>query len=179
MAIRFWFLAAIVLAAAAMRVLPHPPNMTPVAAMAIFGGAQLTRRWHAFAVPLAAMLLSDAILEAMFGWGFHPLLPVVYLTFAAIVAMGIWLRPRRRQPLAIAGTLVAASTLFFVTTNLAVWAMGSGYPHTAAGLLACFTAALPFYQWTLVGDLFYCAALFGGFTAAELRFPILQASEAR
>ncbi|HUH04559.1 MAG TPA: DUF6580 family putative transport protein [Kofleriaceae bacterium] len=173
MSTRFWFLAVMIIAAAAMRILPHPPNMTPVAAMAIFGGAHFTRRWQSFAVPLGAMVLSDAILELMFGWGFHPLLPVVYLTIAAIVGLGVWLRPRRRQPLAIAGTALAASTIFFVTTNFAVWAMGSGYPHTAAGLLACYTAAIPFYQWTMIGDLFYAAVLFGALAAAELRFPAL------
>lgn len=173
MSTRFWFLVVMIMAAAAMRILPHPPNMTPVAAMAIFGGAHFTRRWHSFAVPLGAMLLSDTILELMFGWGFHPLLPVVYLTIAAIVSLGVWLRPRRRQPLAIAGTALAAATLFFVTTNFAVWAMGSGYPHTPTGLWACYTAAIPFYQWTMIGDLFYAAVLFGALAAAESRFPAL------
>jgi len=174
MKIRSWWLVAMIVAAASMRIVPHPPNVTPIAAIALFGGAHFDRRWHAFAVTLGAMLLSDAALELMFGWGFHALLPVVYLTFAAVVGLGVWLRPGRRRALPVAGAAVAASTLFFLITNFAVGALGTGYPPTAAGLSACYVAALPFYGWTLAGDLMFTAALFGGFALAERHVPALR-----
>ena len=145
--------------------------------MALFGGAHFDRRRWAFVVPLAAMLLSDTILELLFGWSFHAQMPVVYLSFAAITCMGLVLRGRRRIP-PVAGVVLASSTLFFVATNLGVWALGTAYPRTAAGLLACYTAAIPFFGSTLAGDFFYTAVLFGAFAFAERRFPIFALPQA-
>jgi hypothetical protein len=169
---RFWWMASMVVGVAAMRVLPHPPNFTPVAAMALFGGAHFDRKSWAFAVPLAAMLLSDAVLEWVFGRGFHALTPVVYLSFVAIVCLGFLLR-RRRSVATVAGAALGSSVLFFLTTNLAVWAAGDLYPRTAAGLAACYVAAIPFFGATLAGDLFYTALLFGAFALAERRFGLV------
>ena len=168
---RFWLMATMVLGAAAMRILPHPPNFAPIAAMALFSGACFDRKLWAFLVPLTAMLFSDAILELQFGWGFHSQMPVVYLTFAMVVGMGLWLRTRRRM-VPVIGMTLAASTLFFVTTNFSVWAMGSMYSHTPGGLAACFAAAIPFFGSTVAGDLFYVSVLFGALALAERRFPI-------
>jgi hypothetical protein len=168
---RFWLLASMVVGVAVMRILPHPPNFAPVAAMAPFGGAHFDRKAWAFGVPVAAMLLSDAALEVVFGWGFHALMPVVYLSFAAIVGIGFLLR-RRRRVASVAVAALASSTLFFVTTTFAVWAAGSLYPHTVMGLASCYVVAMPFYGLTLAGDLFYSAVLFGAFALAERRFPI-------
>lgn len=161
-----------VVAAAALRVLPHPPNFTPVAAIALFGGAQFDRKLWAFGVPLAAMLVSDLVLELLFGWGIHTLMPVVYLSFCAIVALG-WSLRGRLSVASVGTAAVVGPTLFFVTTNFAVWAMGSFYPHTTAGLLACYTAALPFYGWSLVSCVGFSALLFGGVALAERRYPAL------
>ena len=165
---RFAALCTLVLLAALARLLPHPPNFTPVGALALFGGATFADRRLGFAIPLAAMLLADAAL------GFHSGMPVVYAAFAAIVGIGLLLR-RARTPLRLAGASLAASVLFFVVTNFAVWAMGSLYPKTPAGLLACYAAALPFFRNTLAGDAFFTAALFGGLALAERGLPAVRA----
>jgi hypothetical protein len=164
---RFGALCAFVLLAALARLLPHPPNFAPVAAVALFAGAHFSRTSWAFAVPLAAMLLSDAYL------GFHDLTLVVYGAFAAAVGIGLLLRSRRGLR-AIAGASLASSILFFVVTNFAVWAFGTLYPKTAAGLAACYVAAIPFFQNTVLGDAFFTAALFGGWALAERRIPALR-----
>lgn len=169
---RFCVLAGICVTAIAARLLPHPANFTPIVAIALFGGAHFTRPAVAFAVPLVAMLLSDAALELMFGWGFHTEMPVVYASFAAVVGIGFLLSGRRRV-LPIAVATLASSTLFYLTTNLAVWAMGTTYPRTPTGLVACYVAAVPFFGNMVAGDLFYAAVLFGGFALAQRRFPIL------
>jgi hypothetical protein len=117
------------------------------------------------------MLLSDAVLELLYGWGFHAQMPVVYLSFAAIVGLGLLLR-RRRRVASLPAAALAASTLFFLATNFTVWAGGGLYPHTAAGLAACYAAALPFFGPTLAGDFLYSALLFGLFALAEQRFPV-------
>lgn len=159
-------LSLIVLAAACSRLLPHPANVTPIAAIALFAGAHFERKWLAFAVPAAAMLLSDAVI------GFHNTLWAVYAGFAIVVCLGFTLRANTRfLPVAVA-TLIG-STLFFIISNLGVWLAGELYPLTDQGLIACFTAAIPFFTNSLLGDLFYTALLFGGFRWAEKRYATL------
>ena len=168
---RFAVLLGMVLAAAASRLLPHPPNLTPIAAIALFGGAYFADKRAAFLVPLAAMFLSDLVI------GLHRQLPVVYACFAMTVCIGLWLRTRRRlRP--IAGGALASSLLFFIVTNFGVWALGSLYPKTMEGLITCYLAAVPFFRNTLIGDAFYTAVLFGGFALAERWFSVLGGTNA-
>ena len=154
-------------AAAATRLLPHPPNMTSVTALALFGGAYFARPWLAFTLPLLALLGSDLIL------GFYPTMEVQYLGFALIIGIGLTLR-RRRSFARVTAAALASAVCFFVITNFGVWALGAIYPHTLGGLEGCFIAALPFFRNMLVGDLFYTAILFGGFHLLELRFTALR-----
>jgi hypothetical protein len=103
----------------------------------------------------------------------HGLIPVVYGSFVLIVCLGFLLRGRRKV-VQIAGATLAGSLLFFVLTNLGVWAMGSLYPKTWEGLVACYVAAIPFFQNTLLGDAVYATLLFGGLALAEKSFPALR-----
>ena len=160
-------LLAAIFTAAAMRLLPHPPNFSPIAAMALFSGAYLPHRGVAFVAPLAALLVSDAIL------GFHGLMPIVYGSVALVVCLG-WMLSSNRTAVRIAVAAVAGSMLFYLITNFGVWALGDMYPKTLAGLAACYVAALPFFQNSLAGDLFFTALLFGGFALAERMIPILR-----
>jgi hypothetical protein len=153
--------------AALMRLLPHPPNFSPIAAMALFSGAFLPRRSIAFVAPIGAMLLSDAVL------GFHSGMPIVYGSVALIVAIG-WVLSSRRTAGRIALAALASSVLFYVVTNFGVWAFGTMYPKTAEGLAASYIAAIPFFQNSLAGDLFFTALLFGGFALAERWLPALR-----
>lgn len=165
-------LLATIVGLALLRLVPHPYNVTPVAAMALFGGAHLASRRLALAVPLGAMLLSDLALELFFGHGIHRLMPVVYLCFAATVGLGALLG-RRRSVARIAAAALGSSVLFFAVTNFFVW-LGSGlYPPTSGGLLACYVAALPFFGHTLAGDLLCTGAVFGAWQLAEQRWPRL------
>lgn len=160
---RFLFLVGIILAAAVSRLIPHPPNFSPIAAIALFGGAQFADKRLAFLVPLAAMFLSDLVL------GLHSLIPVIYGGFALIVCLGFWLR-RRQNVWAIGGAAIVGALLFFVLTNFGVWAIGHLYPKTPAGLVDCYVAAIPFFRNTLLSNLLYSALLFGGLAVAENRF---------
>jgi hypothetical protein len=163
-------LAAIVtaiLVAAALRLAPHPPNFTPIGAMALFGGAYFGKRALAFAAPLVALLLSDAIL------GFHSGMPYVYGSVALIVLIG-WAVSKRITVLSVAAAACVSSVLFFLVTNFGTWATGELYPPTLSGLSACYVAAIPFFQNTLAGDLFFTALLFGGFALLEGRVPRLR-----
>jgi len=156
-----------ILAAAASRLVPHPPNMTSITAIALFGGAYFSDRRLAFLVPLSALFLSDLIL------GFYRHMEVVYVSFALIVAIGLWLQ-KHRTVLPIAAAALGSSLLFFVLTNFGVWVFDALYPKTVEGLIACYVAAIPFFQNTLLGDLLYTAVLFGGFALLERQIPKLR-----
>jgi hypothetical protein len=170
---RLMVLISIVLAAALARLMPHLPNMTPIAAIALFGGAYFSDKRLAFLVPLTALFVSDLALG-----GYYPGMEVVYLSFGLIVCIGLWLQ-KHRTVLPIAGAALAGSVLFFVLTNFGVWAFSGMYPTNLAGLIACYTAALPFFTNTLMGDVFYTALLFGGFALLESRFAGLRESGTR
>jgi hypothetical protein len=166
--LRLGVLLAVILVAALTRLIPHPPNFTPIAAIGLFGGAYLTRRWMAFAAPLAALFLSDLIL------GLHSGMWVVYGAMAVAVGLGFLLRENRSASRVLGATL-AGTLSFFVLTNLAVWAFSGMYPRSLEGLVACYVAALPFLQNSLAGDLTFAVALFGGFHLAQQRFAWLRA----
>lgn len=166
--LRFVTLVGITLGAAASRLLPHPPNFTPLFAMALFGGAYFGSRIVAFAVPLAAMFLSDLALGLLlYGTAIFPSMPFVYASFVLTVLLGCWVQRRQCSPVAIAGAALASSFLFFVVSNFGVWLQWHLYPKTLEGLVACYIAALPFYRNTLAGNAVFTLVLFGGFALAQ------------
>jgi len=173
---RFLVLLGIILSAAAVRLVPHPPNVTPIAAMALFGGVHFANKRTALLIPLAAMYISDLALGFFFydfGW-FHGLMPFVYISFTATVCLGFLLR-RRLTLFTVVGTALISSVLFFIVTNFGVWLIGNFYPKTLTGLLNCYIAAIPFFRNTLVGNMSYTLVLFGGFALAQRYLPILRA----
>ena len=172
---RFFVLLAIILSAAAMRLIPHPPNVTPIAAMALFGGAHFSNKKMAFLVPLVAMYLSDLVLGFFvydFGW-FHGFMPFVYISFVITVCLGFLLR-RRLTPLAVGGAALMGSVLFFIVTNFGAWLISGLYPRTFSGLFSCYVAAIPFFRNTLAGNMVYTLVLFGGFALVQWYLPVLR-----
>ena len=164
---RLLALLSAILVAAALRLVPHPPNFTPIGAMALFSGAYLGRRGLAFVAPLGALLLSDLVL------GFYHGMVTVYATVALIVLVG-WVALARVSPIRVGAAALASSVLFFVITNFGMWLFSGFYPLTVAGLGACYVAAIPFFQNTVAGDLSYSALLFGGFALLERTVPRLR-----
>jgi hypothetical protein len=166
--------AGLVIAGAGSRVFFRDlPNFAPIAAMALFAGYFFRSAWVALAVPLAAMLASDAVIG---GYEWQTML-VVYGMLALPVAFRLparrWLQPNRASWsgafATFAGLLtlsMVSSLLFFLATNLACWQWSEMYEHNLAGLTRCYTSALPFFRHTLLGDAFFAVALFGGHTLA-------------
>lgn len=156
-----------IIAGAVSRLIPHPYNFTPIAAMALFGGTYLKDKKLAFLIPLSAMFFSDILLELVNGTGFHGQMPWVYGSMALITCMGFFLRGReQRQTIMVAS--LTGSMLFFLITNFGVW-IGGDYGYTSRGLLNCYVAAMPFFGGTVMGDLFYNLIFFAGF-ALVVRF---------
>ncbi len=175
-------LAGLVLVAALTRLLPHPPNFSPVEAIALFGGAFFAARRWALIVPLIAMMISDLALGLIRGGIYldyfvsaHFL--TVYACIVLSTVLGFGLR-RRVTAARVLAYSIAGSVLFFLVTNFSVWATASPLdvsPACTIGLGACYAAAIPFFQWTVLGTLFYGALLFGGFELLRRQVPALRA----
>jgi len=171
-------LSGMILIAALTRLLPHPPNFSPVEAVALFGGAWFASRAWALAVPLLAMFLSDLALGLANGGIYFEYFvsahfAAVYLCIALSTVLGFGLRGRVTGP-RVLGYSLAGSVLFFLLSNAAVWATAvPGHGACSLGLLPCYVSGIPFFQGTVLGTLFYSALLFGGFALLRRRLPQL------
>jgi hypothetical protein len=153
-----WLALALVAFGVIMRLLPHPANLAPVGAIALFGGAVLPRKL-AWWLPVAVMAISDAIIGTYDGILFN------WLGFFLVGLFGMSLRGRSnwfRLPVGVVG----AAVIFFLVSNFGVWAQGQIYPHTWAGLVTCYEMALPFFRNTFIGDALYASLLFGAYAFA-------------
>jgi hypothetical protein len=153
-------LAVTLLSIAALgRLIPHPPNFTPVGAMALYGGARLPK-FQAIILVLLTMLVSDWLLARLMGVPSSGAVGVVvYLSLSATVFFGRWFQKRPGAPRFVIAIL-ETSTLFFLATNFAVWLFEALYPKNLQGLLTCYAAAIPFYRNQLAGDLTWGGSLF-------------------
>lgn len=167
----------LILAAAFSRLIPHWPNFTAVAAIALFGGAKFSNRIIAFAIPLAALFMTDLLI------GFHNTMIPVYIAFSMTVLLGMAIR--KKQSFGnVAAMAVTASIMFFLITNFGAWMAMPFYSKDVTGLIQAYTAGLAFFHDgsmgvspfinTLIGNLFYTSILFGVFALAKQKFPALQ-----
>jgi hypothetical protein len=157
-----WF--ALVAVSVAGRLWQPAANVTPLAGAAIAAGAVFPNPLVAATVPLSALAISNLALPG-YGDSFSGFVMagVIYAAFAWPVLLGGMVRKGR--VLTILGGALASSLVFFLTTNFAHWCLSNDYPHTAAGLIACYTAGLPFYRWMPVGDVAWSLAFMGGLAA--------------
>ena len=151
-------LISFIIVAVLVRLFPHPPNVAPITAVALFAGTHFSRKHWAILMPILAMSVTDVFL------GFSMITPIVYLAFVGVTALGFVLKKMN------IGAVLLSSLLFFVVTNLGVWFLY--YPLTPEGLMTCFTLALPFFGYAVVGDLFFSAALLFGYRYAAKRFQL-------
>jgi len=151
----FFIAIFLILIGVIFRFLPHPPNFTPIGAIALFGGAFFSKKL-ALILPLIAMGISDLFL------GFYPLplMFFVYFSFLISVFLGFGLKKQKKISIVFKYSLLS-SVLFFLLTNFAVWAFTGWYPKNSEGLIQCYFMALPFFRNTLLGNLFYSGIFFG------------------
>lgn len=151
-----WLCIFLILLAVVSRLLPHPPNFTPLAAVGLFSGAYLGARKF-WLIPVTALLLSDMVI------GFYPpiVMVFVYGAFILCACIGRAFLYERHSLLRLGGATLSGAVIFFMLSNLGDWLSGLNYPRTLDGLLDCYVMAIPFFSNTLLGDLFYVACLFG------------------
>lgn len=147
----------IIAIAAGLRMLPHPPNAAPIAAMALFGGAYLNKK-YALIAPLLALFISDLFI----GLYSLPMMVFVYGSFFLSGCVGISIKKNMNIKKVILASLFS-SIIFYTITNFGVWLTGTSYPKSFAGLIDCYIAAIPFFRNTLIGDFIYTGIFFGGY----------------
>lgn len=142
---------------------------TPIAAVSVFAGFFFARWSVAVLVPVACLAISDLLLPA---YNQIVVMAITYLAMIAPVALGRLLRNGQQS---LGGKVwrwaacgLVPATLFFITSNFAVWAFKSDYTKTWAGLVECYAAAVPFFRWMLAGDLFYLSIIFGCYALANV-----------
>jgi hypothetical protein len=162
----------LVIVASLYRVIPRPENFAPHIAMALFGGAVISDKKWAFALPVFSMFLSDLLYQLLYNYGltdrqgFYEGQWQNYLIFAAITMIGFLIR--RITVLNVLAASVLAPTVFFIVSNFVVWAgwqgtRGLNRPKTFNGLLMCYNDALPFYWNSVLACIFFSAVFFGGY----------------
>lgn len=176
---RFIVVFSVIITAALLRLLPHWPNFTPIAAMALFAGTYFDRKQYAFAVPVAAMFISDLII------GLHANMPAVYLSFAITVVLGMAIRKKVTVGSIFTASL-ASAVIFFLVTNFSSWLAMGLYPKNFLGLIECYIAGLVFFRDMtygfsffvndLLGTMFFSAVFYGAFYLLQMRFPVLDRS---
>ena len=145
----FYFVGLIALS----RIIPHPPNFTPVIAMAVFMPYLTRDLYSAIVVPLTAMFVSDLYI----GW--HSSMFWVYGSIALCTILSRYTLSIKRTHVHLGVNAVMSSVVFFAVTNFAVWMSGAMYPLTFEGLMLCYTMAIPFFTNTLVSTIVYASLL--------------------
>jgi len=134
------------------RIIPHAPNFTPVAAIALFGAAFLPNKRMALIMPLALIIISDLFI------GLHDMVVFTWGSVLLVSIIGVGLRSSQKSKTVLLGSL-GSSVVFYLVTNFGVWAAG-WYPPTMQGLIQCYAAGVPFFRNFLAGTLVYSAAFF-------------------
>ena len=150
---------ALIFLAVVTRLLPHPPNFTPIAGMALFAVNRFSDKKIAFLLPIVCMILTDIFI------GFHSITPFVYISIIGISCIGYFSKKINNV------AILKSSLLFFFISNFGVWLLG--YPNTISGFISCYTLALPFLINTVLGDFFFYHSLNFSFNKIEKRYPVL------
>ncbi|MBN2483308.1 MAG: hypothetical protein JXD21_03800 [Candidatus Omnitrophica bacterium] len=147
-----WLAIVFIVVTILARLIPHVPNFSPLVAVALFSGVYLKKRW-ALIIPLVIYMVSDLIM------GLHNVVLFTWGSMALVALIGIYLK-RHKTPLAILSGTLVSSVVFFIVTNFGVW-LGGWYTLTFAGLVDCFTLAIPFFRTSLLANIVYVGVLFG------------------
>lgn len=177
---KFGIIVLMIVAAAATRFMPHPPNFTPIGGMALFGAAHFAKKYWAYLIPFLALWFSDLLLNnvvyAEYQTGFTWITSFAmfnFLAFGLIVLMGSNVLKKVNLK-SVVGASLAGSLIFFLISNLGVWFTSPvHYANGLAGLGTVFTLGVPFFWNTLAGDLVYVGILFGGFELVKDMYPSL------
>ena len=144
----------IIALAGIVRILPHPWNFTPIIAACIYSGFYMNNRFFAILLPLLTVFVGDLVLGLYSGMAW------VYSSYLSVILLGFLFNGNASFK-KVGMLTVSGSLTFFIISNFGVWFSGMIYPKTVSGVIACYTAAIPFFQNSLLGTILYSGLFFG------------------
>ena len=174
-------LSIIILLAAFTRIMPHPPNFSPIAAIGLFGAAHFAKKWQAFFIPLIGIWVSDLVINnyvysssssniVWFYSGFY----WQYISYILIIFAGLFIFNRGISLTKTVGGMISSSGIFFFVSNFGVWAGGTMYPKNFGGLITCYAAGIPFIHNTIISDVLFTTVLFGTYYLLQVEYSSLK-----
>ena len=179
-------ISIIILLAAFTRIMPHPPNFSPMAASGLFGAAHFAKKWQAFLIPLIWIWISDLVINNIvysshssnFVWfygGFY----WQYISYVFIIFAGLFIFNKGISVTNTLGGMVSSSGIFFLFSNLGVWAGGAMYTKNISGLITCYAAGIPFIHNTIISDALFTTVLFGTYYLLQTEYSYLKLKHLR
>ena len=152
------------------RIIPHPPNVTPIIAIALLASHAFKNKWIAILIPLTGMWISDLMINNYLYAGYYDKFVFfsngslwIYGAILLAVLIGkVLIRSIKLSTVFLSS--FSASFFFFIITNFGVWLSNMMYPKSLLGLIECYTLAIPFFGNALIGDLIYSVALFTSYS---------------
>ena len=174
-------LSIIILLAAFTRIMPHPPNFSPMAAIGLFGAAHFAKKWQAFFIPLIGIWISDLVINnyvyssssSNFVW-FYSGFYWQYMSYILIIFAGLFIFNRGISLTKMFGGMISSSGIFFLVSNFGVWAGGTMYPKNFGGLITCYAAGVPFIHNTIISDVLFTTVLFGTYYLLQVEYSSLK-----
>jgi len=174
-------LSIIILLAAFTRIMPHPPNFSPMAAIGLFGAAHFAKKWQAFFIPLIGIWVSDLVINnyvyssssSNFVW-FYSGFYWQYISYILIIFAGLFIFNRGISLTKTFGGMISSSGIFFFVSNFGVWAGGIMYPKNFGGLITCYAAGVPFIHNTIISDVLFTTVLFGTYYLLQIEYSSLK-----
>ena len=174
-------LSIIILLAAFTRIMPHPPNFSPMAAIGLFGAAHFAKKWQAFFIPLIGIWVSDLVINnyvyssssSNFVW-FYSGFYWQYISYILIIFTGLFIFNRGISLTKTAGGMISSSGIFFLVSNFGGWAGGTMYPKNFGGLITCYAAGVPFIHNTIISDVLFTTVLFGTYYLLQVEYSSLK-----
>ena len=174
-------LSIIILLAAFTRIMPHPPNFSPMAAIGLFGAAHFAKKWQAFFIPLIGICVSDLVINnyvyssssSNFVW-FYSGFYWQYISYILIIFAGLFIFNRGISLTKMFGGMISSSGIFFLVSNFGVWAGGTMYPKNFGGLITCYAAGVPFIHNTIISDVLFTTVLFGTYYLLQVEYSSLK-----
>ena len=179
-------ISIIILLAAFTRIMPHPPNFSPMAAIGLFGAAHFAKKWQAFLIPLIGIWISDLVINnfvysshsSNFVWfygGFY----WQYISYVFIIFAGLFIFNKGISVTNTLGGMVSSSGIFFLFSNFGVWAGGAMYTKNISGLITCYASGIPFIHNTIISDALFTTVLFGTYYLLQTEYSYLKLKHLR
>lgn len=130
------------------RLIPHPPNFTPIIAATILSSIFFNKSTKSISVVIISFLITDIIL------GFYPSMMITYLSLILLILLSHNFFTSVNFKNLFFYSLTS-SVIFFLLSNFGFWMFSGLYEISFSGLLKCFYMAIPFFKNTILSTIIF------------------------